>query len=104
MAVARLEAGRAQRALVESSVVPLADEQEADVRRVAALGRVDPLVLLESLKMRHAAKIRLVDARASESIGAVRLDELIGPPIADLPQTSAPTSPTTAPTLSATER
>lgn len=104
IALTRFEAGKAQRALVESSVVPLADEQEADVRRVAALGRVDPLLLLESLKTQYAAKIRLVEARASESIGAVRLDELIGPPIPKLPQTTAPASPTTMPNHSATER
>ena len=80
LALIRFEAGKAQRAMVESSVVPLADEQEADVRRVAELGRVDPLLLLESLKTRHTAKLRLIDARTSEAIGAIRVDELIGPP------------------------
>ncbi|MCC6284965.1 MAG: TolC family protein [Phycisphaerales bacterium] len=79
LAIARFEAAQAQRALVESGVVPLADEQEADVRRVASLGRVDALLLLESLKSQHDAKVRLVEARAAESIGAVRLHELIGP-------------------------
>lgn len=79
IALSGYEAGRAQRALAEATLVPLADEQEGDVRRVAALGRVDLLVLLESLKMQHAAKVRLVDARARESIGAVRVEELIGP-------------------------
>ena len=84
IALIRHEAGKAQRAMVESSVVPLADEQEADVRRVAELGRVDPLLLLESLKTLHAAKVRLIDARASEAIGAIRVDELIGPPASPL--------------------
>ncbi len=108
IALTRFESGRAQRSLVESSVVPLADEQEADVRRVAALGRVDPLLLLESLKTQYAAKVRLVEAKASESIGAVRLDELIGPPIPKLPPSAtsatAPEVPTTTPNHSATER
>jgi outer membrane protein TolC len=108
IALTRFESGRAQRALVESSVVPLADEQEADVRSVAALGRVDPLLLLESLKTQYAAKVRLVEARASESLGAVRLDELIGPPIPKPTQTptpvTAPASPTTTPVHSAIER
>lgn len=81
IALIRYESGKAQRSLVESSVVPLADEQETDVRRVAELGRVDALLLLESLKTQYAAKVGLVDARESESIGAVRLDELIGPPM-----------------------
>jgi len=104
IALTRFEAGKAQRALVESSVVPLADEQEADVRRVAAIGRVDPLLLLESLNTQYAAKVRLVEARATESIGAVRLDELVGPPIPRDLQTTAPASPTTTPNHSATER
>jgi cobalt-zinc-cadmium efflux system outer membrane protein len=104
IALTRLDAGRAQRTLIESSVVPLADEQEADVARVAALGRVDPLLLLESLKTQYAAKIRLVEARAAESIAAVRLNELIGPPIPDPAQATAPTSPTTTPDHDATER
>jgi len=104
IALTRYESGRAQRAIVESSVVPLADEQEADVRRVAALGRVDPLLLLESIKARYAAKVRLVDARADESIGAVRLDELIGPPIPERPGPPAPESATTTPNHTATQR
>lgn len=79
LALIRLESGRSQRALIESSVVPLADAQEADVARVAALGRVDPLMLLESLKTQYAVKLRLIDARSAESLGAVRLNELIGP-------------------------
>jgi outer membrane protein, heavy metal efflux system len=79
IAMVRFESGKAQRAAVESTVVPLADEQEADARRVASLGRVDPLLLLESLKTQHDARLRLIDTRASESIGAVRVAELLGP-------------------------
>jgi outer membrane protein, heavy metal efflux system len=103
IALTRYESGRAQRALVESSVVPLADEQEADVRRAAALGRVDPLLLIESLKTQYAAKVRLVAARAGESIGAVRLDELIGPPESTPHRSAVPASATTQPDNSAIE-
>ena len=95
IALIRYEAGKSQRTLVESSVVPLADEQEADVRRVAELGRVDPLLLLESLKTLHAAKLRLIDARATEAIGAIRVDELIGPPVP--PPLPMPTGNTPSP-------
>jgi outer membrane protein, heavy metal efflux system len=104
IALTRFEAGKAQRAFVESTVVPLADEQEADVHRVAALGRVDPLLLLESLKTQYAAKVRLVEARASESIGAVRLDELIGPPNPRPAHPDTTAAPTPPPTHSAIER
>ncbi|MBL4591479.1 MAG: TolC family protein [Phycisphaerales bacterium] len=77
----RYEAGRAMRQAVETSVVPLADEQDANVRRVAELDRVDPLLLLQAIKVQHEAKVRLVDARVSEAIGAIGLDYLIGPPV-----------------------
>lgn len=76
----RFDAGRAVREAVESRVLPLADEQDADVRRVAELGRVDPLLLLQAIKSQYDAKVRLVDARAAEAIGGIRLEELIGPP------------------------
>lgn len=76
----RFESARAARELLESRVVPLADEQDAEVRRVAELGRVDPLLLLQTIRTQHDLRSRLVDARAAESIEAIRLDELIGPP------------------------
>jgi len=111
IAFTRFEAGRTQRLMIEASVVPLADEQEADVRRVAVLGRVDPLLLLESLKAQYAAKLRLIDARATESIGAVRVDELIGPPTPPPAQPGARaahpspvTDPTSTPASTATDR
>lgn len=74
------ESSRAVREAIETRVVPLADEQDIEVRRVAELGDVNPLLLLEAIKGRHGAKVRLVEARASEAIGSIRLDELIGPP------------------------
>lgn len=80
IAQTRFDAGRAVREAIESRVLPLADEQDADVRRVAELGRVDPLLLLQSIKSRYEAKVRLVDARAAEATGGILLDELIGPP------------------------
>jgi cobalt-zinc-cadmium efflux system outer membrane protein len=82
MAIAwnQYEAGRAVRETVERRVAPLADEQLAAVEQVAKLGGVDPLMLLQAIKSQYEAKVRLVDARAVEAIGAVRLDELAGPP------------------------
>ncbi|MFM9957598.1 MAG: TolC family protein [Phycisphaerales bacterium] len=88
IALERSRSGRAQREMVESVVVPLAEEQESDARRIAELGRVDPLLLLESLKAQHAARVRLIEARTAEAIGAVRLAELIGPVSAGTPATS----------------
>ncbi|MGE3108157.1 MAG: TolC family protein [Phycisphaerales bacterium] len=75
-----LDDARARREQIEQSLLPLAEAQEADARRVAGLGRFEPLLLLETLKSRASAQQRLVEARAAESISAVRVDELVGPP------------------------
>jgi hypothetical protein len=83
--------------MLESRVVPLADEQDADVRRVADLGRVDPLMILEAIKSQYGAKVQLVDARAAESIGAARLDELIGPPARPISQSAQESAQESAP-------
>jgi cobalt-zinc-cadmium efflux system outer membrane protein len=80
IAETRYEAARSVREAVESRVLPLADEQDSDVRRVAELGRVDPLLLLQAIEAQYDAKVRLVESRATEAISAVRLDELVGPP------------------------
>ncbi|HBS28413.1 MAG TPA: hypothetical protein DEB06_02945 [Phycisphaerales bacterium] len=92
-ALKRYETGRDQRAAIEGAVVPMADEQLAEVSRIAALGRIDPLLLLGALSAQHDARLRLIEARAAESIGAVRLDELIGP--AAPPPTEGQASDTT---------
>jgi cobalt-zinc-cadmium efflux system outer membrane protein len=88
----RHEAARALRQAIESHVLPLADEQDAEVRRVAELGRVDPLLRLQAMKSQYEARLRLVEARAAESIEAIRLDALIGPSAPDpsAPDPSAP--------------
>ncbi len=80
VAFIRFTAGRSVREMIESRVVPLADQQDAEVRRVAELGRFDPLLVLSAIQAQYSVKLQLTDAREGESIGAVRLDELIGPP------------------------
>ncbi len=69
-----------QRRTIETSVVPMVDEQEADTRRLAAAGRVDPLLILDALTRQHEARGRLLDSRVAESIALIRMDELTGPP------------------------
>lgn len=83
IAQTRYDAGREVRESVEMRVLPLADEQDAEVRRVAKIGHVDPLLLLRAIQSQADAKMRLLDARAAESTGAIQLDELVGPPTAD---------------------
>ncbi len=79
IALIQHHAGRLQREAIESSVAPMADEQEAEVRRIAAMGRVEPLIMLEAIKTQYVAQLQLIDARLAESISAIRVDELLGP-------------------------
>lgn len=88
---ARLDAARARRVVLEDEIVPLLDEQERDARRIAELGQVDTLVLLESLTRQHDAKVELIDARLAESLAAIEIDEIAGPPPS--PADLAPESP-----------
>jgi len=73
------QAGKAQREWIESTLIPMVVQQESDLRKSAAIGRVEPLIMLEAIKTQQAARIRLIYARKLESQGGIRLDELIGP-------------------------
>jgi outer membrane protein, heavy metal efflux system len=79
----RLETASALRASLEQTVVPLADQQLADVRRLVELGELDPLLVLETVIRTHETKLRLIDSRVAESMAAIDLEFLIGPPAAD---------------------
>ena len=71
------QAASAQRALVESSVLPLAEAQDADLRKLFALGaEIDALVLLDGVQRQNDARLALVDALRAESLAAIRLWEL----------------------------
>ena len=74
----------ALRMKIETDIVPLVDEQEADTRKVVAAGRVDPLLLLDTLTRQDDARQRLLAARVAEAMALIQLDELTGP--APLPQ------------------
>lgn len=87
----RAEALAAQRRAIEEQIVPLVDAQYADARRIAALGEVNTLVLLESLVRQQDAKVSLIEARRNEALAGVDLFELLGP----VPEAAAtpPTQP-----------
>jgi cobalt-zinc-cadmium efflux system outer membrane protein len=75
----RLRAAAEQRQLFERDVVPLIDEQYAESRRIAELGEINTLLLLETLVRQLEAKVRLLEAHAAESLARIKVDELIGP-------------------------
>jgi outer membrane protein TolC len=76
----RRDAFAAQRTELESVVVPLVEQQEEDVRRIADAGGIDVFLTLETLERRHRARMRLIDARAEEALAAAQIAALVGPP------------------------
>ncbi len=106
LAVARAthEAARDQREAFENDLVPMLDEQSNDVERLAELGEVDTLILLETVTRRFEAKSRLLDLRALEVETAIEISRLLGPD-EPLSPVSLPTShiePNVTPTPSKT--
>jgi len=79
LAVLTLQSAIAQRTSLEVDIVPLVDQQDAESRRVAELGEVNTLLLLETLKGQQYAKQSLIAARLAESLASIRIDALIGP-------------------------
>lgn len=79
IAQGRLDAARSVRHLVETIVLPLAEEQEKDARRVAELGRLEPLMLLASLQSLNDAKVRAIEARVEEAVANLQIAALLGP-------------------------
>jgi outer membrane protein, heavy metal efflux system len=74
-----LDVAIAQRTELESVLVPLLEEQAREVQRVVDLGRVDTLVMLDTLVRRHEARVRLIEMRLQEAISKIQLQELAGP-------------------------
>lgn len=69
---------------IEHDLLPLAEAQIADERRIAELGELNVLLTLESIVRVHETKVRLIDARLAEAQAAFDLQALLGPePIMD---------------------
>lgn len=73
-------AARRQREILETELIPLVELQYAQAREVARLGEVNTLALMEGLKRRHEARMRLSDAMRDEQIAAIDVEEILGPP------------------------
>lgn len=73
------EAARATRESIERDVAPIADRQHEEALRIAELGEVDTLLLLESLKRRFETRLAALDARRFEALASIRVDGAIGP-------------------------
>jgi outer membrane protein TolC len=69
----------AARQTLERELLPLADAQIADERRMAELGELNVLLTLESIVRAHETRVRLIDATLAESRAAIRIQDLLGP-------------------------
>lgn len=73
----RFDAARVRLAFIEKELAPLADQQVADVRRLAQLGEFNTLVLLESLTTAHEAKREVLEARLNLALASHQLEALL---------------------------
>lgn len=83
-------AARTRRASFEHELVPMLDEQSAEVQRLAQLGEADTLMLLEALSSRFEAQTQWLDLRLDEAHAVVEMMRLLGP---DWPVAPAPIDP-----------
>ena len=69
----------AQRTDYETTIIPLLEEQEKDISRIADLGELDMFVLLETTDRTLKARARLLDLRVAELDAAITIFNLLGP-------------------------
>lgn len=103
LARARIQLDRilAGRRAVAEQIVPLLEEQRANLARLAELGDVDTFLALETVGRQFSAEARLLDLVRQEALVRVSIAEVQGPPEErpyDATGTAAP------PTLTPTDR
>jgi cobalt-zinc-cadmium efflux system outer membrane protein len=77
---ARLAGARRQREALERGLAPLVEARYADVRRTIERGGAPAHAILDALTRRYEARVRLIEAARDETLAAIRLDEIAGPP------------------------
>ncbi len=75
----RREAALSQRSLVDTQLVPLAEQQVADGRRLAELGQLDTLLILDALTRSHEAKALAIEAALAEAEATIEINALFWP-------------------------
>ena len=78
-ALARLEVAQQQRQLLEIDMVPMLDEQAAEIDRLAELGEVNTLILLETVTRRFEAKNQILDLQLAALRTRIEVARLLGP-------------------------
>lgn len=76
---ANLQAAEQQREVLEKSMVPMLDEQAKEIDRLAELGEVNTLILLETVTRRFEAKNQILDLHLDVLRSQIELVQLLGP-------------------------
>lgn len=76
---ARLDATEQQRQALEDELVPMLDEQSAEIDRLAELGEVNTLILLETVARRFEAKSQILDLHRAALRDRIEVVRLLGP-------------------------
>ena len=87
-----LIAATARRESIELELIPLVDEQYAQVRAIAERGEVDVLLMLESLARQQEAKLLLIAALRDEVLAQIRQTQIPGPTTPSSNSTNSTTS------------
>jgi cobalt-zinc-cadmium efflux system outer membrane protein len=74
---ARLEDAGARVRYVEQELVPLADRQVEDARRLSQAGELNALLLLEAVRAAHDAKVEVLEAKLALALAEARLGVLV---------------------------
>jgi cobalt-zinc-cadmium efflux system outer membrane protein len=76
----RLSSARERRASLEASLLPSLDLQSDRLERLVALGEVDPLQAATLASHALSARVRWQRATLDESLAAIELSRIVGPP------------------------
>lgn len=85
LAHASHESARIQFQTLSGELVPMLDMQAVEVERLAELGEVDTLLLLETVTRRFEAKRQVLDLNLAILDAAVEMARLLGPDTPNLP-------------------
>ncbi len=79
----RLAAATVDRQLLEADLVPLAEAEYAEARRIAELGEMNTVVLLDALARDVEARNALLEAHEREAVAGLAVLALLGPAPSD---------------------
>lgn len=78
----RFEAAQGRRRLVDGELVPLAEQQVVEGRRLAELGQLDTLLILDAVTRAYEAKATALEAVLAETEATIEINALFWPALA----------------------